>query len=227
MVGISEQMVLYEEEAPFAFIPVVPLFILKGDGWERFNNGNIAGDFCYRIPGLASFYSEFLIDDVQSPASLFDDHWGNKWAWMAGIHVNRNIASSSVGIIAEFSRIEPWVYSHYLPGTAQSANAGYPLGNQAGPNSMTTILKAYMRQEGRWYAGIECKRGWKGTGLGSSLDDPSEPDPPPKKNFLEGAGPASLELAAVASYRLGFVGFSASASLLDDPSLIGRIHLFR
>ncbi len=133
LLGISEQLIVYGYEEPFAFIPVMPLFIFKDDTWTRLNNGNIAGDFCYRLPGFARFYSEFLIDDIQSPTSLFDSQWGNKWGWTAGTQWVKSWRSWETGAALEYAHIEPWVYTHYLPATAQAANQGYPLGNQGGP----------------------------------------------------------------------------------------------
>jgi hypothetical protein len=228
LLGASEQMVLYDQEEPFAFAPIVPLFIMKGDGWERFNNGNIAFDLAYRAPRLGAIYTEFLVDDVQSPTAIFDDTWSNKWAWMAGLHAIRGIAGWETGLIAEYSRIEPWVYTHYLPGTAQSANAGFPLGNPAGPNSMSVILKSYARREGGLYAGLGSRWDWKGTDRGSSLADSSEPEPPRRKVFLGGSPSAPRwTLEATCAYRWAWAGAEASAALSSSPRLAGRIFCLR
>jgi hypothetical protein len=82
--GISEQLILYEYEEPFAWVPVVPLFIFKGDAYERLNNGNIAADLTWRFAPWGRLYGEILVDDVQSPTSIFDDQLGNKWGALLG-----------------------------------------------------------------------------------------------------------------------------------------------
>lgn len=143
MFGISEQLVLYQHELPFAFLPVVPLYIAKGNSSERENNGNIAGDFSWKIGNVAQLYSEFLIDDLQSPTSILDDYWGNKWGWMVGGHYLWEPFWGSGGVVVEWARIEPWVYTHYQNHTAQAANLNRPLGNQTGPNSQAIVLKVY------------------------------------------------------------------------------------
>jgi hypothetical protein len=174
LIGISEQLVLHNQSAPFAFLPLVPLFIAKYSEKERLNNGNIAADVSYRFPGLATFYSEFLIDDLQSPGSFFSDHWGNKWGWMIGAHFIKDAGDLRMGAIMEYARIEPWVYTHYQPNSAQTAHFGHPLGNQDGPNSQSISTKAYLRRNGKAYASLAGRWGWKGRDAGSSLLDMHE-----------------------------------------------------
>ena len=169
--GISEQLVIYKHEAPFAFVPLVPLYIAKAAEKEILNNGNIAGDISYKFTGWGTLYSEFLIDDLQSPGSIFNDHWGNKWGWMFGGHAIHDWGTKQSGLIAEYSRIEPWVYTHKVPGTAQTANINYPLGNQLGPNSQAIILKGYLRQQERWYVSLKADLTWKGKDSGSAIGD--------------------------------------------------------
>ena len=141
--GISEQLILYKVAAPFAFVPIIPLYITKATEKERLNNGE------YRIRYFLSHaeapYSEFMIDDIQSPTALFSDIWSNKWAWMTGIHLIRDFGEKGAGLIIEYSRVEPWVYTHYISQTAQTAHQDYPLGNPWwGPNSQVIIGKAYL-----------------------------------------------------------------------------------
>jgi hypothetical protein len=171
LLGISEQLILYKVSAPFAFIPVVPLFIAKASEKERLNNGNIAADIAYRIRRMGRVYAEFLIDDIQSPSALFDDSWSNKWAWMAGTHWTLETGGIASGLILEYSRLEPWVYTHYLPHTAQTSHQDYPVGNPWGPNSQAIIGKAYLSRPGRWYISIRSDLVWKGSDPGSGVED--------------------------------------------------------
>lgn len=171
LLGLGEQLVAFDREEAFAFIPIIPLFILKGTGLESSNNGNISADISYRLRGRGRLYSEFFIDDLQSPTSLFNDFWANKWAWMAGAHFIRSIKGVEAGAILEYSRVEPWVYTHYDPNSAQAANQGHPLGNPLGPNSQSLIQKVYTRKKESWYASLMLEMQWKGKDLGSGLND--------------------------------------------------------
>jgi hypothetical protein len=187
--GVSEQLILYKVSAPFAFVPVVPLFIAKASEKERLNNGNIAADFAYRIRGIGMIYSEFLIDDIQSPTALFNDRWSNKWAWMAGVHAIRDFGGTRSGLVIEYARVEPWVYTHYLPHTAQTAHQDHPLGNPYGPNSQVAVSDAYLERPGKWRLAVTLSALWKGRDLGSSIEDVHPNGEDEGKEFAAGVEP--------------------------------------
>lgn len=199
LLGISEQLVLHKREAPFAFAPIVPLYAAKAVENEQLNNGNIAGDIAYRLPGVAEVYSEFLIDDIQSPSSLFDDYWGNKWGWLAGGHWVGEWGGKIAGLIAEYSRVEPWVYTHKVPRASQTAHYGQPLGNPLGPNSQGMAMKAYLRKEAAWYFSLRLDLEWKGRDPGSSMDDIHGPGE--EKTFLAGIDTPTWSLQPYLWYR--------------------------
>jgi hypothetical protein len=201
LLGISEQMILYNKNAPFAFAPIVPLFIAKGFEHELSNSGRIAGDLSYRLPGMGMVYSEFLIDDILSPTSLFNDYWGNQWAWMAGMHGLLPLGRYEGGFIGEYCRIEPWIYTSSRKNTRQGANAGHPLGNQMGPNSQAVTFKSYMRLRESWYVSAKLDFQWKGTDLGSSLNDDEPAGEPPRKVFLNGVDRPDILFTPFLSYR--------------------------
>ena len=197
--GISEQMILYDREAPFAFIPIVPLYIAKAYSSESHNNGNIAADASFAIPGIANFYSEFLVDDLKSPAELFDDTWSNKWAWLAGIHLVKDFRVGKTGLILEYSRVEPWVYTHYFPKTAQSANQGIPLGNPLGPNSMSIQNRVYAVL-GQYCFSLKSDAIWKGRDEGSSINDTINEFSKARKTFLGNTDPRFSIAPSLAYY---------------------------
>jgi hypothetical protein len=201
LLGLSEQLILYKTGAPFAFAPFVPLFIAKASEKERLNNGNIAADVCYRFAGLGRIYAEFLIDDIQSPTALFNDDWSNKWAVMAGAQASRESMGIRYGAILECSRVEPWVYTHYLPHTAQTANLDYPLGNPWGPNSQAVIAKLYLAREGNWHVSFRAEAVWKGTDVGSNLEDIHGTADTMKKRFLYGVDAPAIQAGPEAQWR--------------------------
>ncbi len=220
--GLGEQLVVYNREEPFAVVPIVPLFILKGTTVERSNNGNISADLTYRWNRLASVYTEFFVDDLQSPTSLFDDFWGNKWAWMLGAHFSREAFLGQAGLVMEYSRVEPWVYTHYNPGTAQTANGGYPIGNPLGPNSQWMVLKPYLRGMGKWYISAQSELVWKGRDLGSKLNDSGVDESRPKA-FIRGIEP-EFSISPYFSYDWKPVFLEAWGKAASKPELNARIH---
>ena len=232
LVGVSEQLVLYNSEDPFAFIPIVPLYIAKGNMEERKNNGNIAFDVSYRFLKSFNAYSEFLIDDIMSPNSLFNDFWGNKWGWVAGLHYARNLSNkniSQLGVVTEYSRVEPWVYTHYAPNTSQSANQRISLGNPLGPNSQSLTNKVYLRGGENWYISIKNDLLWKGTDLGSQIQDSitkvAENSP---KELIKGISKPEYNLSLEAHIKfLNSLGLEARVTLGSrDRRFTSRIQYY-
>ena len=89
--GISELTVLYDNLKPWLFVPTVPLFMEKGNYSENSNNGSLAFDFNYRLFNMARIYTEFFLDDMESPISLVkNDNIEAKWAWMVGAQVGHD-----------------------------------------------------------------------------------------------------------------------------------------
>ncbi len=215
--GVSEQLIIYNDLEPFAFTPVVPLYILKGNSVERANNGNISFDISWSWKQKFRFYSEFLIDDIQSPTSLFNDDWGNKWAFLAGSHYAQNWNASEWGVFAEYARLEPWVYTHYKPNSAQAANFHVPLGNQLGPNSQSFGAKIYAHHQAGVYASVKGELIWKGTDLGSDLQDSI---PNAKKNlpkeFILGVGSPEVVISPYFGINWKSLFFEAGCELREE-----------
>ncbi|MGL1902346.1 MAG: hypothetical protein OCC49_09430 [Fibrobacterales bacterium] len=190
--GISEQMILFENNQPFLFVPFVPLFIEKGLVDENSNNGNLSIDVCYRFPNIAKIYSEFFLDDMESPGTLFTKGFiQNKWGLLLGSHFIYDLNNFSNGFIFEYARLEPYAYTHFEPNTAQIANQGYPLGNQLGPNSQVLNFKIYTRYKKFHYFSIKFDITQKGDDYGSHIDDltPHGHTYENGKTFLKGAEP--------------------------------------
>jgi len=132
------------------FIPIIPLFMEKGNYTENSNNGALSFDINYRLLNLVRFYTEFFLDDLQSPTELIqNDDVQSKWAWMSGLQLAHNFDFRAhlfeVGTLAEYARVEPYVYTHFKSNSAQIAHLEVPLGNQGGPNSQTIDWLLYSR----------------------------------------------------------------------------------
>ncbi|MDB5047882.1 MAG: hypothetical protein JWO30_953 [Fibrobacteres bacterium] len=191
LIGLSEQLIMVGLDKPYLFVPVFPLFIAKGFMHEDSNNGNIAFDVAWRRPGLGLFYGEFLLDDLESPSSLITkDYNQNKWGALAGAHIPFNVGSGQGGVVAEVTRIEPWVYTHFNDFPAQATNLDRPLGNPLGPNVLDLRSRLYYRMDARvlTYVGMTVAATWKGTGPGSNAMDTYDPAISLQtKQFLQGA----------------------------------------
>lgn len=213
LIGISEQLILVDQDRPWMFVPVFPLFIAKSFMHEDSNNGNLAFDLAWRRPGLGMIYGEFLLDDLESPSSLvLKDYNQNKWALLVGAQGVRTFAAGEAGMALEATRIEPWVYTHFKEFPAQASNLDRPLGNPLGPDILDLRTRLWFRDRvlsgpaapswGGWYAGLTAAATWKGTGPGSDLMDSTYDQKVAlqPKHWLQGADDPDWVLAPTASY---------------------------
>jgi len=224
--GISEITVVYDINPYWLFVPIVPLFAEKGNYSEDHNNGAIAFDFSYRFPLGLRIYSEFFLDDMESPSSLFrNDNVEAKWAWMAGLEYATDFLGWKVGSIAEYARIEPYVYTHFKPYTAQIAHLNYPIGNQAGPNSQNIDLLAYARHSNHFQAQLRQGFSWKGRD-GGSLDSltPENDHFSRGKKFLDGAK-MNYSLTPAVAYMSSRYAISAEYTFFDKNAFCSRVIL--
>lgn len=226
--GISELQMLYDNLKPWLFVPTAPLFMEKGNYSEDSNNGALAFDFNYRLFNAIRLYTEFLLDDMESPVSLVkNDNIEAKWAWMAGLQAAHNFDVKGhfieAGTIAEYARIEPYVYSHFTKNTAQMAHLGRPIGSQRGPNSQTIDWTLYARMDGHIFASLRNTWAWKGTDYGSAINDttPRVGHMKIHKDFLKGAK-MEYSLTPALSYEGQFVSFMGEITLFNDRKVYLR-----
>ncbi len=179
--GISELQILYDENKPWLFVPVAPLFIEKGNYSERVNNGALALDMNIRLFRMARIYGEFFLDDMESPYAVYQNRYSNnRWAAMLGFQLAHDAEVKGkllqFGTIAEIARVEPYTYCHYDTAQAQIAHLGLPLGNPNGPNSLaidwTVYSRLFWNSSMSFFFGLHNKWLWKGIDYGSNIDDP-------------------------------------------------------
>ena len=228
IIGANELQVVYDDNDIWLFVPIIPLFMEKGNYTERTNNGAISFDVNYRLLNIARFYTEFFLDDLQSPVELIEnDDVQSKWAWMTGAQVAHDFQfgknTLELGTVAEYARIEPYVYSHFKSNTAQLAHLEVPLGNQSGPNSQTIDWLVYSRLDNRWMAGLHQRWFWKGTDAGSNLNDPNPPNHANvHKHFLRGAK-MQYSLTPILGYEGRFTSFALEWTFVDDEKVYARM----
>jgi hypothetical protein len=117
-------------------IPFVPYLFAETYGGDRDNSG-MSVDFSWKLFNKIEIYSELFIDDLDNITSFFDENWwGNKWAASLGIAID----SAKIGMFNwdcnfEYTRIEPWVYTHHKGAGNDYSHFGNSLGSDLGPNS--------------------------------------------------------------------------------------------
>lgn len=228
VVGASELQVVYDDDDIWLFVPIIPLFMEKGNYTESSNNGAISFDINYRLLNTARFFTEFFLDDLQSPTELIqNDDVQSKWAWMIGTQVAHDFSFRShlfeLGTLAEYARVEPYVYTHFISNTAQLAHLEVPLGNQGGPNSQTADWLLYSRLDKRLVTGLHQRWFWKGSDAGSDLNDPNPSNHANvHKHFLRGAK-MQYSLTPILGYEGQFINFVLEWTFFDDKKVYSRL----
>lgn len=226
-VGISELQVVYDDNDAWLFLPIVPLFMEKGNYVESSSNGSLSFDLNYRLLHKARLYSEFFLDDMQSPLTLIkNEKIQAKWAWLVGCHYVQNFWISDklieTGALLEYARVEPYVYSHFKPYTAQFENMGVPLGNKNGPNSQIIDLLLYSRLLKKYSLAVHQSFKWKGSDYGSAVNDTTPfRHERINKRFLHGSD-VKYSITPSLRYEGNVVYFDFEMTLFNDEQFLVR-----
>lgn len=227
--GVNEATVLFDNNKPWHFVPTVPLFMEKGQFSEDTNNGELSFDAEFRFLGLGRVYTEFLLDDMESPISLIrNDNVEAKWGWMAGIQLDKDFEvfgqKLHAGTVAEYARVEPFVFTHFKENTAQIAHAGKPLGAPNGANSQVIDWSIYAQFSNRIKAVVHNKWLWKGIDYGSHLNDitPYVNHMKIPKSFIKGAK-MQYSLAPYFTYTVNHVSYQLGLRIFNEQEAFGNV----
>ncbi len=219
--GMSEIQVLYNNNNPWLLVPIFPQFMEKGNYTERSNNGALAFDANYRLFRFARVYGEFYLEDLDSPIAVIENEYLNsQWALMLGTQISRDFTIGQqkieLGTVFEYARVDQRVYTHYEPNQGQIANAGYPLGNQLGPNSQSIDWMVYSQLNKAFFVGLRNNWSWKGNVYGSGLNTRWEPGSnQDHKQFLGGAK-MEYSMTPMVAYNSTYWGCSGAVTLFNE-----------
>jgi hypothetical protein len=166
-------------------LPFVPYLFAQSYGGDRENTG-MSADFSWKLFKMLELYGELFIDDLKTVTSFFDDSWwGNKWATSLGVAID----SARIGIFnwdynLEYTRIEPWVYTHHKgPGHSYS-HFGNSLGSDLGPNSREIYNRLGLSYKDFLKLDLSVSAVAKDTSFGSRLEDIHKQEDPTDKKYL-------------------------------------------
>jgi len=125
---------------PVYMIPFVPYVFVEHYAGDM-DNKALSFDGDIHWPENARLYGEFFIDDMTAPWTLFSNDWGNKWAFTIGGQYFNKIMDKDFSATAEYTRVEPWVYTHFYGGAERYDNFNQCLGAPLGPDcDMITLF---------------------------------------------------------------------------------------
>jgi hypothetical protein len=132
-VGVYETVVYGGRGAELGYLnPLVPYHIMEHQLGDRDNN-MLGFDWnAFITPGLR-FYGEVFVDDFSFNKSL-GTYWGNKLAYLAGLHWAQPFRLKSIELFASVTRVDPFVYTHQDTVNVYS-HYGESVGTRLGPNA--------------------------------------------------------------------------------------------
>ena len=151
-------------------IPFVPYTFAEHYLGDR-DNAVLSFDLSISFPQQFRWYIEFFLDDIASLLTIFGDDFGNKWALTAGAQFFGTLLKRDLTVSLEYSRIEPWVYTHFYGGSHRYSHYGQSLGSSMGPNSDVVILMGELAVGPRNTLGLLLRNTRKGSARGSSIRD--------------------------------------------------------
>jgi hypothetical protein len=180
-IGATETVVYGQRDIELAYInPIMPYHIAEHHLGDQDNN-NLSFDVTLTAFSSVKLYGEYFIDDMTSTQNLLK-YYGNKFAFLFGLHWVDPLSFDNMGLRCEYTRIEPFVYSH-----RDSINIythyDKTIGHWLGPNADNLYLQ--LTYQATRDLEIECfgERIRNGKGTASTF---SEPVYGSRKYFLGG-----------------------------------------
>ena len=190
--GLTETVVYGESSfehrsmEPIYVLPFVPYLFAESYVGDKDNNG-MSADFSWKLFNRFEIYGELFIDDLDNITSFFDDSWwGNKWATSIGLAMD----SAKIGIFNwdynfEYTRIEPWVYTHHKGAGTDYSHFGNSLGSDLGPNAREFYSRLGLCYRELLRFDLSVSAVAKDTAFGSRLMDIHKADDPTDKKYLD------------------------------------------
>ena len=230
--SMREEYAGQEEGWEWAFcVPFVPMVFVEHYAGDK-NNSALAFDASVNWPENFRLYGEFFLDDMLAPWHIMSDDWGNKWALTLGAQYFSTLYGRDVSAGLEWSRVEPWVYTHFYGGSHRYDHFNTPLGSEMGPNSMAIAANCGVSVTNRGTVGLKLTslssnpsaRGGKITDIFQDPGRVENPDSETKK-FL---GPGTIHYLRPGVYGhydpLGLFRVNASVEV-DAARDRGRVHV--
>jgi hypothetical protein len=207
---------------PIYAIPFIPYFFAEHYNGDR-DNVALSMDLSFTSIRNLKVYTELFLDDLISPLDFFDDYWSNKWAATIGCRYYLPLNFPDISALVEYTRVEPWVYTHFFGESHRYRHYGQSLGTATvGPNGDEVYFALCLKPSRKLRAELFARNNRKGTGgRGDSITDiyftGIDSD---KKSFLGGAVQTQRTLGLHLSYeisRLIDVRASGERDMADNP----------
>jgi hypothetical protein len=131
--GFQEMVVYSNRSVDLAYLS--PLSFIESTQRSRGERDNVMWVFDLKTLFLKNlqFTGTILYDDINVP-DMFSDLWTDRYAWQVGLQYADPFTIPNTGLKVEYTRVEPYVFSHGRSRDDNFTSLGRILGPAVGPN---------------------------------------------------------------------------------------------
>ncbi|MGB2869693.1 MAG: capsule assembly Wzi family protein [Bacteroidota bacterium] len=133
------ESVVYSDRGPLLIYMIPVMFFKAGEHYNRdTDNSQIFGNLDLNVIPNLNLYFSLFIDEITTDDILDPTKARNQVAFTFGFQTY-DLLFDNLELLAEYSRMNPWVYSHKYT-AANFTNNGYDLGHWVGQNGDDLLL---------------------------------------------------------------------------------------
>ena len=132
-IGAQEVVVYSNRSVDLGYL--TPLSLFESVQRSRGERDNVFWAFDLQTHFLENieFSGTILYDDINVP-DMFTDKWSDRYAWQVGMFYADPFLIPNTNIVVEYTRVEPYVFSHGRSRDDNYTSLGAMLGTSVGPN---------------------------------------------------------------------------------------------
>ncbi len=139
-VGLQEMVVYSNRSVDLAYLS--PLSFIESVQRSRGERDNVFWAFDVKTNFLRDlqFTATLMYDDINIP-DLFSEKWSDRYAWQAGVYYADPFTLKNTSLIVEYTRVEPYVFSHGRSRDNSVTSLGVLLGPAVPPNGDSWFVR--------------------------------------------------------------------------------------
>lgn len=209
----ANELVVYSRESPeLGYLNPVSFLISTERVLGERDKVMMSLDFAVRPVRNFEIKTGIFFDDIHHDKS-FTSYWRNQWAVYGGFYWVDPLGLPNLDLFVDYTRIEPYVYSHNRSPNLYYANDEFGMGHPFGPNSDDTILRLVYKPQWQWRFELEFQRKRHGDNerdeegnvirnVGGNLLEPFRRGDNPEKQFLDGIPTENFYYRASVRYEI-------------------------
>lgn len=157
--GFQEIAIYSNRSVDLAYLNPITLIESAQRAREERDNVLWAFDAQARPLRNVEIHGTLFLDDLHF-GKIFSSAWQNRYALQAGVMVADPLSLRNLSLFAEYTRIEPFTFSHGRSRDNQYTSLDRPLGHHIGPNADSWYLRADFSPSRRirWKVAFELQR---------------------------------------------------------------------